>query len=406
MYLFGVAADRLLNLRYSEPSGTVACNVQLLRNVSAHLAAWLAAVLLSLLRKLYTVEQLGGGLRRELFLWSLFFTPTVSFFYTMYYTDTGALLFVLAMYYASLHKGIGATLMATAAGAVAIMFRQTNVVWVAFTFGSMVVRDADGDGKLARLPLTAQLARVVRQLPLAMYRYAPMLALLAAMAGFIWANGAIVLGDKAHHQPVLHVAQLLYFAAFCTALSAPRLVFSLRSLATSLWRSAVNVKLTLLAVSAAIALLLQRYTLVHPFLLADNRHYTFYLWARLLGRYSWFKYAMLPPAMLGMAAIVSKVLTVRPAVWVAGLLVCTAAVLLPAHLVEPRYFAVPFMLLQLHSAPTVTVTPGVKGHAAQKRAEPVLPSLLFSLLSYAAVMMIFLLRPFTWPDGSTARFMW
>lgn len=33
-------------------------------------------------------------------------------------------------------------------------------------------------------------------------------------------------------------------------------------------------------------------TIVHPYLLADNRHYIFYIWNRFYGRYTMFKYIM------------------------------------------------------------------------------------------------------------------
>ena len=36
---------------------------------------------------------------------------------------------------------------------------------------------------------------------------------------------------------------------------------------------------------AAAVVCVQRFSLVHPYLLADNRHYTFYLWRKLFARY-------------------------------------------------------------------------------------------------------------------------
>ena len=35
-------------------------------------------------------------------------------------------------------------------------------------------------------------------------------------------------------------------------------------------------------------------TVTHPFLLADNRHYTFYVWKNLMLPYPMFRYALLP----------------------------------------------------------------------------------------------------------------
>jgi alpha-1,2-glucosyltransferase len=57
-----------------------------------------------------------------------------------------------------------------------------------------------------------------------------------------------------------------------------------------------------------------------------------------------------------------------------------------------RYFLIPFSILLLHSEPLP------KGQ------------LLLTAAMYAGVnalsLYLFLFRPFTWPDGSVARFMW
>ena len=49
---------------------------------------------------------------------------------------------------------------------------------------------------------------------------------------------------------------------------------------------------SMLGCAAAVACtagVLHKYSLAHPFLLADNRHFTFYVWGRFLGRIPWLK---------------------------------------------------------------------------------------------------------------------
>lgn len=48
--------------------------------------------------------------------------------------------------------------------------------------------------------------------------------LLACFGAFVHTNGGIVLGDKDAHKPVLHAAQLPYFAAFAVAMGVPHLL--------------------------------------------------------------------------------------------------------------------------------------------------------------------------------------
>lgn len=42
---------------------------------------------------------------------------------------------------------------------------------------------------------------------------------------------------------------------------------------------------------------------VHPFILADNRHYTFYIWKNIFRRFYWSKYALIPVYCYGLWAL-------------------------------------------------------------------------------------------------------
>ena len=67
--------------------------------------------------------------------------------------------------------------------------------------------------------------------------------------------------------------------------------------------------------------------------------------------------------------------------------------LVPAPLVEPRYFTTPFLLLLLAAAPAPTERQLGAALAAWAAVD-------------AAAIAVFLLRPFVWGDGSIARFLW
>ncbi|KAF5832620.1 DIE2/ALG10 family-domain-containing protein [Dunaliella salina] len=74
-------------------------------------------------------------------LWAatLSFFPLHWFYSVLFYTDVGAHLFLLACLLLSMQQRFG---FAAAAGAAAVMFRQTNAVWVAFILGAAVLRIA------------------------------------------------------------------------------------------------------------------------------------------------------------------------------------------------------------------------------------------------------------------------
>ena len=71
---------------------------------------------------------------------------------------------------------------------------------------------------------------------------------------------------------------------------------------------------------------------------------------------------------------------------------CCAHHDLRPHLHCCRYFTVPFVLLALHMLPPTPWQLAAMGAA-------------YAAVDAATVYM-FLFRPFTWPDGSVARFMW
>jgi alpha-1,2-glucosyltransferase len=145
----------------------------------------------------------------------------------------------------------------------------------------------------------------------------------------------------------------------------------------------------LVFLSSILYAMLMHGTLAHPYLLADNRHYTFYLWKDVLGP---LRAALAP--LYAVCAYEMGARLSRNQSWLvsAGFWVCAAATLIPARLLEFRYFTAPLVLFCLHLKP------------------PPLPVAAAQLLCFAAVNAVTLAmlaeRPFTWPDGSVARFMW
>ena len=225
----------------------------------------------------------------------------------MYYTDVGSSLLLLLCHLLCLIERFGA---AAIAGAASVLFRQTNAVWVTFFLGASMLRKLQqlgsssssggyrearrrGAASEATASLPSELGRTLTALithwRAILCEIWPMLVIPFGFVAFLVANGgAVVVGDRAAHAPVCHAAQLLYFGAFACASLAPVLLPGRRALVNA---AAVTSKprlllqtIALVAVSVLCAFLGWRYSLAHPYLLADNRHYTFYIWRRLLGR--------------------------------------------------------------------------------------------------------------------------
>ncbi|KAJ2784832.1 glucosyltransferase [Coemansia javaensis] len=377
------------------------CTVAGLRATNWALGLALFWTLHGLVRRLHGAGRGSAG-RAAAATLALALFPVTFFFHHLYYTDTAAVLAVLAAYLLSLH---GRHALAGAAGAASLWMRQTNVVWVAFIGASAALRWLGERRGVARAgePLgrsVAQLgawaagqrrgagdARALARL------LAPYAGVAALFGGFVAANGGIVLGDKAHHRAQLHAPQLLYFGAYVAAMAAPA-VLAAGAGPGGLARAVARRPARSLALAAAMAGAVRCCTVEHPFLLSDNRHYPFYVWKNVFRRHWAARYAAVP-AYVCAATGVQRALRRTPALWQLGLALCAAAALVPSPLLELRYFTVPYYFARLHMP--------LAGSRAALAAE-----LAWFAAINAATIWLFLSRPFAWDSepGRQQRFMW
>ncbi|GFZ51637.1 hypothetical protein JCM24511_09404 [Saitozyma sp. JCM 24511] len=319
--------------------------------------------------------------------------PLITFFGNLYYTDVASLAGVLGAWALAME---GYHSWASLIGAWSITVRQTNVVWLAFVVGLSLLREVQsellksatkhddrysarprdealdgevtGDVPLAEVRSVGQVLRGLSNLlrtammnPGKVARTAgPYIPTFAGFLAFLKWNGGIVLGHKELHQPVLHFPQLLYFLAFSTALCFPAVVApdplcAIRG-ALRLGVGSVRRAVASGVVAGLMLLAVHKATIIHPFLLADNRHYAFYLFRRVIRPYPIAKYLLCPGYLLAAWLWLWRLGRRATILWSVAFLGCTAAVLIPTPLVEPRYFLIPLIILrlQLEAAPCMS----------------------------------------------------
>jgi alpha-1,2-glucosyltransferase len=180
-------------------------------------------------------------------------------------------------------------------------------------------------------------------------------------------------------------------------------------------------------------------TLVHPFTLADNRHYTFYVF-RILLRHPAIKYLAVPiyflcawAAIAALGGPQNAAASTSPSesrkgksgvdiaqsssqptasgnrasfllVW----LLATTASLITTPLVEPRYFIVPWLMWRLHIAPLRKDTTAPRRESDRPYEYRLWLETGWFLLINAVTGYIFLTWGFEWPQepGKVQRFMW
>lgn len=167
-------------------------------------------------------------------------------------------------------------------------------------------------------------------------------------------------------------------------------------------------------------LLMASCSLAHPYLLADNRHYPFYLWRKVIKAQWLMKYLLVPLYVYSWFSIFSKLgqyklcssrhvyaLTpprpyfkhlsfagkTRTKIWVLAYSLATAAVLVPAPLIEFRYYTIPFYFMILNSN-------------IHNNQSWLLMGVIYIALNIFTMGM-FLFRPFHWDhESGIQRFIW
>jgi alpha-1,2-glucosyltransferase len=362
----------------------------------------------------------------------------ILFFAGLYYTDVWSTIFVLLTWSAGVR---GKKLQAAILGWVSLWFRQTNVVWVGMAAGMSVVealgpqtRDpilapAGGRGAtfadfVVNTPFTI-LVRAVMHPGLLVNGLGPYVFPLASFGGFLVFNGyTIVLGDHSAHTASVNTPQLLYFTVFTLFFSFPLFLPLLPSLPRLIQRPSTIISFVLATFLAGIAVKVN--TILHPFLLADNRHYVFYIFRRILLRWGWYSTVAVAPIyvlsgwFMGMsvlrpiAAAASGIKGVRVSTIILYSF-STAAVTVTAGLVEPRYFIIPWILWRVHaihlppSPPSLEkkLPKGIINYLAQRKTVLWMETLWFLFINFITVW-VFLYRGFEWGSemGKVQRFMW
>ncbi|KAF2127264.1 glycosyltransferase family 59 protein [Dothidotthia symphoricarpi CBS 119687] len=419
--------------------------------------------------------------------------PPLFFFSALYYTDITSTLVVLLSYSALLKKQSPAgsvleNINTVFIGAMALLFRQTNIFWVAvFPVGLAVIDALKKSGPPSNGPtkegvvsalskswsecviydcsvneaepqdyvlLVLSTAIVAVRKPLLVLQVAvPYFVLLILFAGFVAWNGSVVLGDKSAHTATVHLPQMLYFWPYIVFFSLPLVIgllfkpmapFLPKQLKTICNDGSVDVPKStvpgllmpgLFSVGALAAVHFN--TIVHPYTLADNRHFVFYVF-RIIRRHPAIKYLAVPVyticATLTLQSLCPSPVSkkeakqkhgVRPTsdwsnrdrsnrqpcqvsfitIW----LVTTTLSVVSAPLVEPRYFIIPWIIWRLHvpSAPA-SLSRGTPTNTKAAYDLRLVFETLWLLAINAAVSYMFLYRGFLWPSepDSIQRFLW
>ena len=353
--------------------------------------------------------------------------PVLYFYSYLYYTDQAATAMVLLTL--CLHLA-GRDWLASFTGVLAVLCRQTNIVWVflcgATAAGHILVTEVRGfhshhvlmfdlfqirlhqattkhpptislttAGQLRELGIgVADLVRghtwkLMRVLGLALVRCGGYVLVGLGFLSFVHLNNGVVVGDRSAHVATCHLTQLAYFAAFFSALTLPFAVKHIPDFLTfarqNLWK--------VVLVSLVMVVVIHFNTLAHPYLLADNRHYTFYIWRKIFMRHWTVKYLLTPIYLFGFYHICQS-LVKSDLIFKLVLPLCVTMNVVPQLLLEFRYFILPHLLVRAQIKPNCWKSLAIE-------------TVMLISVNFVTLYM-FLFKPFQWDHepGDQQRFMW
>lgn len=393
----------------SDLKGKVVCSTAMLRLINLLFNSGNLYIIYLILCRLHPKDKSQSAARRMLSSLTLSTFPVLYFFTFLYYTDAGSTFFTLFMYLMALY---GSHKTAALLGICSILFRQTNIIWVAFCAGTVVAQKLDeswrteqskkrDEKSLSQVPLTISgVIRVLRFL-LDFVKTAnniksvvsstwPYMVIAAGFVAFIVLNNGIVVGDRSSHEACLNFPQIFYFLSFTLIFSLPTSLSYQR--VVRFFQSLRKQPLAYFALMTIFLVLIWKFTFVHKYLLADNRHYPFYVWKRIFQRHDLVRFLLVPGYVFAMWNFFDT-LKHKSLFWFLAFCVCLVLATIPQKLLEFRYFILPYLLYRIHVP---------------------LPSLHRLLLEFglytvvnAAALYIFLFKTFQWPDNTDAqRFMW
>ncbi|XP_073313135.1 dol-P-Glc:Glc(2)Man(9)GlcNAc(2)-PP-Dol alpha-1,2-glucosyltransferase isoform X2 [Primulina huaijiensis] len=225
--------------------------------------------------------------------------------------------------------------------------------------------------------------------------FSPFFVIFMAFVAFVCWNGSIVLGAKDAHSVSPHFSQLLYYSLVSALFMVPA-HFSLQQAAVLFRQMSRNKMFSFFQSIVALTicfLSVKIFSIAHPYLLADNRHYPFYLWRKIVNYHWSTKYLMVPLYVYSMFSIVANLAKGQKKIWVMVYILACAGALIPTPLVEFRYYTVPFYFLILHT------------RIDDNKSWLILGTHYLAINCFT--MFMFLFKPFSWShEAGTQRLMW
>ena len=295
--------------------------------------------------KIYDFQDYNrNNLMRSL---NLAISPTLFFFNFLDYTDSVSLTLITMSYYYCL---VGSIWRMGFCSLLAVYVRQNNIIWAVYLLLYRIIADhapaiSSIHGNFVKSIFAFIKVLVLNRSQIIRKNMGQILIFPIFWAYIYYYNGGrLLFGDHDNHRPAFHPTQLLYLSLFLflnLPMTLSDYVHSVKETFNRLYYSRHAFAAYLFLLSACLVIV-DKCSLVHPFILADNRHYIFYIYRH----FRWAKYPLCLVYPYVIIVIVRQVVTSQEKLakfitWASISLVY----LMLSELVEFRYYTVPFVML-------------------------------------------------------------
>ena len=264
----------------------------------------------------------------------------INYFYNfLFYTDTFSTFGLILYFYFGL-KEQKRSIPIFITAMLSVLMRQNNIIWV------NLLPLSDGMNIIVDFVKRKNISQFMKNIMITFVDYLPIVIVDGLFVCFLkWNNFSVVLGDKSHHEMCLHFAQINHLLIFSLVIF-PFINCKLFTLLKKEFYT--KKKLITFFISFILILCIvftfNKFSYVHDFILSDNRHYSFYYFRKIYNVLIIRKIILVYISIVYALVIVDNV-NLLCDTKIISFCVCTTMCLIPAKLVEFRYFISIFVIL-------------------------------------------------------------
>ena len=269
------------------------------------------------------------------FLITITLLPINCFYNFLFYTDSFSTISLIYFFYVILNNKNKFLVLCTII--ISVLARQNNIIWINLFPLSDLIQDILFDNNINFQKIILLPFQLIKK-----YFFIVIVDILFICFLFV-NNFSVVLGDKSHHKLCCHLAQINHFLFF-SLLFFPSMNLKILKIHRSIKSAKTLFQILFIFIILSIILFIfNKFSIIHDFLLSDNRHYTFYYFRKIYSNLR-MRYALILYTSLIYSIFIVENLQYLLNGKILAYLICLFMTLIPTPLIEMRYYIPCFII--------------------------------------------------------------